>query len=234
MNFEKFEKEFSNLANLFKKEGFYKKPSNFEIDLYGKFLGYNFEVKIITSRLESEINEFILLNNSFLQSFRNGHEPSLAKTEELITTLSKIQLDLSDFYIHTRIFLDTLNVCIKYSFKSAGNKEWNIMTNSITGLLNERKIRTYKKEIDSQFFGGLENKISWIRYLKDSRDNLLHKYHHFVFTDTKQREMGYDLIGKIGSIWGTETVKPVLKELQSFLDNISDLMGYLHKKLPRT
>lgn len=234
MNFERFEKHFSSLVNLFRSEGFYKEPSTFEVDLYGKFLDYNVWVKIIVSRLESEIKEFSSLNKSFLERFRKGREPSLALTEELITTLSKIQLDLSDFYIHTRIFLDTLNMCIKYSLKNAGNKKWNVMTNSIKGLLNERKIQTYKKEIDSRFFGGLENKVSWIRDLKDSRDKLLHQYHHFVLTDTRQGELGYDLIGKIGRIWGTETVKPVLKELQSFIDKMAELMGYLHKNLPRT
>jgi hypothetical protein len=233
MNFERFEREFSSLANLFKKEGFFREPSSFETDLYGKFLDYNFGVKIIVSRLEHEINEFASVENAFLEPLKKGHEFSLAIGEALITCIMKITLDLSDFYIHTRIFLDTINTCIKHSFRSTGNKNWNVMTNSISGLLNEKKMQTYEKQIDSQFFEGLKSKISWIYEFRDSRDRLLHQCHHFVFTNTRQSEMGYDLIGKVGSIWGTETVKPVLIELQRYVDNISDLMNYLHNNLPR-
>ena len=234
MNFEKFEREFSDLANLFKYEGFYnKRSSNYEEDLYGKFLEYRFIIRIITSRLESDISEFIPLDNSLLESLGKSPELDLDKAEQLTTVLSKINLDVSDFYIYTRIFLDTLNMCIRHSFKHTGNKKWGVMTPSITGLLNENKMRTYKREIDFQFFEGLENKVSWIHNLKKPRDHLVHGQHHFVLTDTRQGEMGPDLIGKVKRIWGTEKVKPVLRELQGILGNISDLMNYLHKNLPR-
>jgi len=238
MNFERFEREFSNLANLFRKEGFFKGgmlASDFkEVDLYAKFLDYRLYLRIITSRLESEITEFISINDSFLECFRRGTQPNLEKAEELITVLSKISLDFSDFYIHTRIFLDILNMCIKISFKNAGNRNWEVMKDSISGLLNERKMQTYKRQIDPKFFEGLEKGISWVCYLRDSRDRLVHEMHHFVYTDTRQDEKGYDLIGKVGRTWGIETVKPILKEVQGFLDNLSDLMKYLHESLPRT
>jgi hypothetical protein len=234
VNLERFDKEFDALASLFKKEGFFKDPNIIETDLFVKFLDYSFQVKIITSRLESEIRRYISLQKSFFNCFVDGKEPTPTMTEQMVTTFNEVDLDLSDFYIHTRIFLDTLNTCIKYSFKSAGNLKWKTMKNSIKGLLSKKTMEKYKREIDSNFFRGLEDKVSWILELKSSRDRLLHEFHHFAYTDTKEGEMGFDLIGKIGRTWGTETVKPILKESQGFIDYVSDLMNYLHENLPRT
>jgi len=237
MNFERFEREFFNLANLFRKEGFFKRgmlASDFEeVDLYAKFLDYQLYLRIIASRLESEITEFISMNDSFLD-YRRGIQPNLEKAEALITVLSQISLDFSDFYIHTKIFLDILTMCIRMSFKNAGNRNWKVIGDNISELLNERKMQTYKRQIDLRFFEGLEKEISWVYYLRESRNKLVHRLPHFVYTNTRQDEKGYDLIGKVGQTWGAETVKPILEEVQGFLDNLSDLMRYLYESLPRT
>lgn len=55
MNLERFDREFSVLLSLFKKEGFHKNSSKFERTLYAKLLSYNLEIRIVTSRLEEEI-----------------------------------------------------------------------------------------------------------------------------------------------------------------------------------
>ena len=232
MNLERFETEFSNLENLFRKKGFYKKPDEYEIDVFGKFLSYYSEVEIITSRLEKEITDFNSCQKYVIECVRNKKKPNSIKMEEFGITFAKITLDLSDFYIYTRRFLDTLTVCIKRTLRSAGNKKWNRMKKSVKYLLG-KKMQTYKKEIDSDFFEGLEKKVSWIRDFKDVRDELLHLFSHFVFTSTREGDFGYAVV-KGTEPWGTDTVIGILKGLQKVVDNLSDLMEYLSKNLPRT
>jgi len=233
MNLTKFEAEFSNLRNLFSKKGFYKEPDKEEIDVFGKFLSYHSEVEIITSRLEKEIADFISHQKYFMECMKKGRKINRIKTEEFGMVFAKIILDLSDFYIYTRRFLDTLTVCIKLSFRSADNKKWNEMKNSVKHLYG-KKMETYKAEIDSHFFEGLEQKVSWIRDFKDSRDKLLHNFAHFVFTSTREGDLGYDIMDKTKESWGTDTVRGILVELQNIIDNLSDLMEYLSKNLPKT
>lgn len=226
MNLERFERQYSNLANLFKERGLDKKP------IFVKFVNYGFETKIITSRLEEEITYATSLLKSIFSDVKRK-EVNEDKIKECVMTLAKIRLDILDFYTYTRIFLDTLTVSIKLSFKSVGNKKWNLMENSVKCLLNEKKLRTYKKEIDADFFEGLEEKVSWIRDFKNYRDGLTHRFSYLVFSNTREGDLGYDIMDKTKESWGTDTVKGVLKELQNIIDSLTDLIEYLSKNLPR-
>jgi hypothetical protein len=194
INFERFEKEFSKLESLFRNQGFYKNADKFEIDVFGRFIDYDSQVVIITSRLEDEI----ALHESFMKYIltRLKEERKIDDNElkEYGQYLPKLMLDLSDFYIYTRIFLDTLTVCIRLSFRNAGYQNWNIIERSINFLLNENKMQICKSKIDLQFFEGLEKKLAWISDFKESRDGLFHKFYHFVFTTTRRGDLGYDIM----------------------------------------
>lgn len=233
MNLARFEKSISSLRKLFKEEGFYKNPNKFEIDIFGKFIDYHSQALIITSRLEEDVAEHNSLKKYIIKCAMEKREISETEMEKYGLTLPKLMLDLSDFYIYTRIFLDALTVCIKRSFKSAGYKDWVVMEHSINSLLNENKMQTYKSKIDSRFFAGLEKELSWIPYFKNSRDGLVHKYHSFVFTSTRKGDLGYDIMDRIKTSWGTDTVKGILSELQNTIDNVTDLIEYLLRNLPR-
>jgi len=232
MDFERFEEEFSNLKAVFKQKGFAQKPNASGQNVFSKFLDYHLQVLIITSRLEQGIVDHDSFSKYIFECLKNKIEPSDAEMENSILTFGKIMLDLSDFYIYTRSFLDTLTMCIKLSFKRAGNRKWKSMKNSMKGLLNARKMEVCKKEIDFSFFEGLEERISWILDFKKSRDGLLHKYYHFVFTKTRKGEYGYDIMNGTKTSWGTDTVRGILTEVQSVIDNLSDLMEYLSGNLP--
>jgi len=233
MNFERLEREYSNLAKLFSEEGFDREPSKFEGSVFVKFVNYGFERQIITSRLEEEIASVDSLAKSIFSDISQGKKINEDRLNEIVMTQAKIRLDLTDFYTYTRIFLDTLTVSIKLSFKSVGNKKWNLMENSVKCLLNEKKLRTYKKEIDSDFFEGLEEKVTWIRGFKNYRDGLTHRFSYLVFSNTRKGDLGYDIMDKTKEKWGRDTVKGVLKELQNIIDNLTDLIEYLSKNLPR-
>ena len=233
MNLKRFEEAISSLRNLFKEEGFYKDPNRFEIDMFCRFIDYHSQVIIITSRLEEDIAEHDSFVKFILKCVKENRKLSETELERYSLTLPRLMLDLSDFYVYTRIFLDTLTVCIKRSFESAGNKNWGIMEHSINCLLNEEKMQRYNDKIDSYFFKGLEKRLAWIPDFRNSRDGLVHNYHHFVFTSTRKCDLGYDIMDRIKTSWGTDTVKGILKELQSTLDSLTDLVDYLYDNLPR-
>jgi hypothetical protein len=234
MNLERFEKAISSLTDMFKDEGFYKSPDKFEIDVFGKFIDYHSQAIIITSRLEEDITEHDSLMKYIIKCAMEKREISETEIQKHGLTLPKLMLDLSDFFIYTRIFLDTLTVCIKRSFKSAGRKNWDIMEHSMNCLLNEHKMQRYKDEIYFSFFTGLEKKLTWIGDFRESRNGLVHKYHHFAFTTTREGDLGYDIADRIKTSWGTDTVKSIVKELQRTIEGLTDLMEYLLENLPRS
>jgi len=233
MNLERFEKSVSSLENLLREEGFYKNPTQFEIDVFVRLMDFQSQVVIITARLEEDIVE----NESFTKYiFERIREISETEIEKYSLTLPKLMLDLSDFYIYTRVFLDTLAVCIRHSFKNAGNRNWKIIAKkdkSINCFLNKNKMETYKKKVDFNFFEGLEKKLTWIGDFRKSRDGLLHEYFHFVFTTTRQGDLGFDIMDRRKTSWGTDTVKGILPELQNTIDNLTDLIAYLLANLPK-
>lgn len=233
MNFESFDREFAILMNFFKKEGFHKNPSEFEKTLYAKLMSYSFEVRIIASRLEEETPNFDALSRVIFQSMNSKKKPDELVLERFVMTFATIMLDLSDFYIYTRIFIDALIVSIKRSFRSAGNKNWVIMKNSVSGLLSKKKLQTYKDKIDFQFFKGLEKKVAWVHEFKRLRDKLTHQYSLFVFATTRKGKLGYDMVDG-NETWGRETVTEIFEGLQNTIDHLSNLMEYLSRNLPRT
>lgn len=232
MNLDRFEKLISDLGNLFREKGFYKDPNSYEIDLFVKFIDFHSQAVIITSRLEEDIAEFESFNKTILKNVKEKGEIPKTEIEKHSLALPKIMLDLSDFYIYTRIFLDTLTLCIKRSFKSAGNKNWNIMEHSITCLLNKDKLDVYKSKIDFEFFENLGKKLIWIGDFRKTRNGLLHHYYHFVFTTTRQGDLGYDISDRIKTAWGTDTVKGILSETQNIIDRLTDLIDYLLANIP--
>lgn len=233
MNLKRFEKWISSLSNLFRGEGFCKDPDKFEMDVFVKFIDYHSQAIIIISRLKEDIARHESFTKYLIECVEEKKEISQTKLAEFGPIFSTLILDLSDFYIYTRMFLDTLTVCIKLSFKSAGNKNSDIMKHSVRCLLNEDKMHEYKSKIDSGFFESIEKKITWIKDIRKYRNGLVHQYCQFVFALTRQGELGYDLLDRTKTSWGTDTVRGLMTELQNTIDNLTDLIEYLLVSLPR-
>jgi hypothetical protein len=234
MKLERFNTELATLLNFYKKEGFHKNPSEYEKSLYAKQLAYLLKMQIITSRLEEEIPHFDSLSKAFFKSLKAKKKPDQILIENFVMESETIRLDLSDFYIYTRMYLDTLTISIKHSFKSAGNKNWQLMENSVKCLLNKEKLSLYKKEIDYDFFEGLEKKVAWIPDFKDSRDTLMHHHSNLVLSTTREGKLGYGVVDTKDESWGRDSVKCIFEVLQNTLNDLSDLMEYLSKNLPKT
>lgn len=232
MELKRFDKSFSNLTKVFKK-GFYKKPDKFEIDVFCKIIDFQLQVLIITSRLEEDIAKDTIYTKHIVDSLKVNKRISHSESENFGINLSKLRLDLSDFYFYTRMFLDALTVGIKSSLINAGNKNAEIMKDSVRYLLNEKNMKTYKEKIDPIFFNNLEKHLNWIRTLRDSRDGLVHYYYHIVSTTTKQGELGFEIMDRKKSSWGTDTVKGISVEIQTIINSITDLLDFLSTNLPR-
>lgn len=233
MDFEEFDREYSILLNFFNKQGFHRNPDVQERGIYSRLLGYRLDVGIITSRLEKEISDFDVLKRNIFQILQNKEKLHEKSTEEFVWTMHRILLDVSDFYIYTRIFLDAIASSIRQSFKSAGNENWKIMENSITMLTNKKKLQTCKEGISSDFFEGLEKKVHWIHDFKKTRNFLIHEYSLPKIATTKNGKLGYAIDVAKEIDWDTYTYTPIFKDLQKVINNLSDLMKYLSTNLPR-
>ena len=149
MELKRFDKSFSNLTRLFKK-GFYKKATSFEIDVFGKISYFQLEALIITSRIEEDIATEKAHTKFVFDALSEGKELSHGEMKKGILNHVKLVLDLSDFYLYTRMFLDALTVGIQRSLVNVGKNEF-VIGDSMSCLLNENKMKTYKEKIDPIF-----------------------------------------------------------------------------------
>lgn len=232
MNLDAFENSLSNLTSTIREYGFFKNPNRFEAHVFGKVADFHSELTIITKRIEEDLEEEITSEKHVFNLLKEKKEVSDAEIEKGFNAFMRLMLDLSDFYIYTRIFLDTLTICVKLSFINSGNRNAGIMKHSVNYLLNEENRKTCKNRIDKQFFIGLETHLGWIGNFRKSRDGLVHRQHHFVFTTTRQGERGYEIMDMTKVEWGSDTVRSIRAELQNYVNNLTELVGYLANNLP--
>jgi hypothetical protein len=156
MNLERFETEFSKLYDLLKREGFPKEKDKDEIRVYGRFVSYHSELLIINSRLIEEIAE----HDSFMEYIHLTATGKARMTNKrhrkyLINSV-KLNIDLMDFYLYTRRFLDALNKIIKIHFIKMGKKNPQMEDTIHTLFKKDKKglpkIEVYKQQIDFEFF----------------------------------------------------------------------------------
>jgi hypothetical protein len=131
------------------------------------------------------------------------------------------------------MFLDEIIISIKYCFKSAGYKNWQLLENSVKCLLNKNKIERYKKEIDYDFFEELKEKINWIYDFKKSRDTLIHHHSELLILTDKEGKLGFKVSKIKDQTWKRSSFNNIFRVLQTTINDLSDLITYLSKNLPR-
>jgi hypothetical protein len=233
MELEEFQESLLRLTSFLRSGGFFATPNRLEAHVFGRLVDYEGQIPIILHRIEQDIEDHQLSTKISFESMKAVKELDDTVIKDGIVALEKLMLDLSDFYVYTRIFLDALALTVKLSFKKSGNKNADLMKHTIKCLLNKQTLNIYKQKIDQRFFVGLEQHLSWITDFRDSRDGLVHQYHHFVFTYTKQGEMGYDIMDLTKISWGTESVKAIMPEIKKHVDDLTKLLNYLQSQLPR-
>lgn len=234
MELSEFDKSLSKLIRKLK-GSFFRKPNRCGINglsVYGKMSDFQLQVKVITSRLVEDIAEHEVYTKLIFDSLDSDTNIGNSNMKKSILNLERLIIDLSDFYLYTRMFLDTITIGIKLALLDSGNKNACYITNSFSCVLNVEKMKTFKEKIDLGFFVGLEKYLPSISRIRDSRDNLVHYYHHLVFTLTAQGKLGYEIIGNPETSWGTDTVKDITVEIQQAINNLVALIEYLNVNLP--
>lgn len=232
MNLKKFDNSMAILIAKFR-TGFFKEEKNgFQANVYYKIADYPSQIHVIVERLDDEIKHQKILQDYMFDCMKKEQEIGDDAPKKWVINMNRITLDISDFYIYTRIFLDSLTVGIKLSFKHAGNKNADIMKEKLRYLISKSYMDRYKEKIDFKFFSNLEKTITWIPAFRDCRDGLVHDCHYLVFTPNRQGDLGYDVIEKFGKEWGTDTVKGILTDIEKMIDNLIELTDFLSINLP--
>lgn len=205
-------------------------PSRSAIDIYGKFIEYSEFITIIIDRIVNDIYAFEKFTLLLQNTTKKDQKPEKELISNCLLAFSRMRLDFLDFFLHSRIFFNVLTRSIRQSFKHSQIKNYNLIPYSSTSLL--KKIDVCKDNIDPDIFKEIEKHMKWIPQFTDDRDGLVHKYFHFTFTNTRNGKLGFDLLGNVRRTWGTDTVKPIIDELQRYVDKITNLLKFLAENLP--
>lgn len=233
MNLERVNTEFTQIVNALQVIGFPKDDntivSRVEIRIYARLLTYSGDLIIINSRIVDEIKE-IERYNKYMENRPDFEDENFdSQVHQFLENSMKLSIDVQDFYFYTRRFLDSLNLVLKHFFINMGNPYK--MTDHSSDLLNKEKMDGYKKEIDNNFFEGLEKHTFLIADIRKPRDGLMHRNDYIGFTSTKKGTLGFELLDISKTSWGSETVKDLSEEIQKTIDNLSALVDYICKSI---
>jgi hypothetical protein len=104
-----------------------------KLDIYGSYLGYSDEIKIIVDRIEAETHKSIILSKRLFEALQKGEGPDEKLGIESIKNWILITLDKKSFFIFTRIFLNTLAWITKQYY----GKELKTESEKLDGLCED-------------------------------------------------------------------------------------------------
>lgn len=194
-----------------------------KLDIYGSYLDYSEEIKIIVDRIEAETQRSMILSKTLHEALQKDEEPDEKLGIESIKNLMLIRLDIKSFFIFTRIFLDTLAWIIKQYYAEEGVQLPRRMRELV-------KSKTLKKS-DSAFAEGLKDKMGWTNSFVETRVEIEHHLGSIYSTTTKNGEFGFDILGlRTRHDWGTNTVESITDYIRETLHNLSEVISYIHSK----
>jgi len=193
---------------------------------YMEISDFSDELDVIIKRIETELTSFTKNKEKVLNLWKKDkNDKSINRI--LLKTLNsfiKIRLDIKDFFIHTRMFLDVVSRIIMISYGKRGMQ----LPDSMSKLLKNEK----SLEINKSFFKELRGKMNWYNdFVDEGRDLIVHKRGHLVFTNTKDGKFGFDILKHFDSKWGTETVNSIEDFIDKTLENLSEVLDYLTENL---
>jgi hypothetical protein len=194
-----------------------------KLDIYGSYLGYSDEIKVIVDRIEVETQKNIILSKRLFEELQKGKEPDEKLGIEAIKNWILITLDIKSFFIFTRIFLDTLAWIIKQYYDKKGYH----LPCRMRKLVKSEKLR----KLDSDFAKGLKDRMQWIDDFVETRVEIEHYLGSIYSTTTKNGKFGFDILGlRTRHDWGTDTVESITDYIRETLHNLSEVILYIHSK----
>jgi hypothetical protein len=220
MDFGNFDKCFDELRILLRdKLDDGKNPQ--KLDVYGSYLSYGDEIKVIVDRIEAETQKDMTLSKTLHETLQKGEEPDEKWGKESIKNWILITLDIKSFFIFTRIFLDTLAWIIKQYYGKTGDQ----LSSDMRKLVKSTKF-------DDDFAKGLKSRMQWIEDFVKTRVKIEHYLGGIRSTTTKNGKFGFDIhSSKTRHDWGTDTVESITDYIGETLNNLSEAISYIHSKI---
>jgi len=185
---------------------------------------FNYEIEIIIDRVKNDLNEFDKTCKKMLLLVKKEKKVTKRLGMNAIMLLFKSRLDIKDFYMHTRIFLDVLCKIIKIFYGKRGKQ----LPESMSKLLKNKK----SLDVDNKFFTGLRKEMTWYDdFVEEGRDRIVHKLAQFRFANTKEGKSGFQILKSFNETWGTKTVKSIENFIDNTLSDLTKLIDYLIRNL---
>ncbi len=192
-----------------------------KLDIYGSYLSYGDEIKIIIDRIETETQKSVTLSKKLFETLQKDEEPDEEFGTELIRNLMLITLDIKSFFIFTRIFLDTLAWIIKQYYGKNGDQ----LSSDMRKLVKNTKF-------DDDFAKELKSKMQWVEDFVKTRVEIEHYLGSIRSTTTKNGKFGFDILSSnIRHDWGTDTVESITDYIGETLHNLSEAISCIHNKI---
>jgi len=222
MDFSDFDKCFNELRTVLRNRLGNGKNTE-KSDIYGSYLHYGDEIKVIVDRIETETQKDMTLTKSLFDVLQKGEKPDDQLGIEYLKNLIIISVDIKSFFIFTRIFLDTLARIIKQYYGKEGNQlPWRMQK-----LVKSKKF----KELDSDFAKELEDRMRWMDDFVKTRVEIEHYLGNIYSTHTRNGKFGFDILGlRTRRYWGTDTVESITDYIKEALHNLSEVISYIYSK----
>jgi hypothetical protein len=200
-----------------------------ELDIYGNYLTYGREVKIIVERIEEEVQGYIKLVREISEMAQRGEEPNEKSLDVFVDYHSLIRLDIKSFFIFTRIFIDTLAKIVRLRFDEKRKQQ---LPPTMTELLKNDKFLT----LDPDFAEGFKSKMSWMTAFVETRVEIEHNLGNISrYTTTREGKFGFAIQGSRScknTFLGTDKVESITEYMEEILSKLSEAIQYVCSKFP--
>lgn len=230
MDFSDFDRSFDKLRTILKDMISDNKNAE-KLEIYGSYLDYRREMKVIVQRIETETQKHVMLTQKILKALQEEKEIDDEWSIESLKNLIRIRLDVKSFFIFTRIFLDILARIVKLCYGKKGDQ----LSYRMSRLLKSKKCVSVWMTLDYEFYKGLKDRMLWMNDFVKSRVEIEHYLGSMRSTQTKDGKFGFDILGlRTHRSWGTHTVKSITDYVSNTLTNLSEVISYIHDKLTAT
>jgi len=231
MDWNEFDKCFVKLKVILREMLFADEGSSYKRRVYGSYLGFGSDVKIIVQRIETEIQKSMEINKK-LRVYALAHIRSTASEEEeseerLVmesdNMFKLLTLDIKSFFIYTRIFLDTLARIVRLCF----GKEGDQLPTDMRELVKHRKL----EEFDSDFAKGLKDKTSWMTSFRNRRVEIEHYLGDIPSATIESGKFWFQIVGaKEGKKSETHVRESATDYIEEVLSKVSKVILHICQK----
>lgn len=235
MDWTNFDECFGKLKTILRKMLFGDEGNRDKREIYGGYLGFGSEIKIIIQRIEAEIQKSMEINEQLheyafarIMNTERGQEELEGKlVMEGDRMFKLLTLDIKSFFIFTRIFLDTLARIVRLCFHEKG---WQLPPN-MKDLVGHEKL----EELDSDFAEGLKNRMLWMTSFVERRVEIEHHLGSIPSATMKNGKFWFQIIGsEVRKKRETHTKESATDYIDEILSNVSDVILYIYQKFHST